>query len=172
MLYCHTLSVWPFNTCFVDIFLYIAKCLSCLLISYIAVRNLHSMHTFVFVEFFWRVAFGKLQTCSLKTTYLQMCTVVKVIAFCWSVCVDCLALSISSDFWLCWLGHEAWHGIRGLGSRVRVLVFAVYPKTVVAPLYVHVQGLLSYLWDFSIHVLTCLSHHTWGVGGWGAHLTM
>jgi hypothetical protein len=26
-----------------------------------------------------------------------------------------LALSISSDFWLCWLVHEAWHGIRAQG---------------------------------------------------------
>jgi hypothetical protein len=29
--------------------------------------------------------------------------------------VDCLALSISSDFWLCWLVYEAWHGIRAQG---------------------------------------------------------
>jgi hypothetical protein len=49
-----------------------------------------------------------------------------------------LSLSISSDFWLRWLMHEAWHGIRAQGLEFESWFLQFIVKIVVAPLCAHV----------------------------------
>jgi hypothetical protein len=86
--------------------------------------------------------------------------------------VNCLALSISSDFWLRWLVHEAWHGIRVQGLEFESWFSQFIVKIVVAPLCVHVLTFSSlvcvHVLTFSspvwFHVLTFSSpliRHTW-----------
>ena len=80
-----------------------------------------------------------------------------------SVYVDCLALSICSDFWLRWLLHEAWHGIRVHGLEFRVLAFAIYPKNCYCPPLPSSESTYMPL-ELYLRVSTCwlVSRHTWG----------
>jgi len=69
---------------------------------------------------------------------------------CWSVYVDCLALSISLDLWLHWLVHDTWHGIRAQGLDFESRLSQFIQNLLITP---------PYLWDF-MHVLASPSH-TW-----------
>jgi hypothetical protein len=74
-----------------------------------------------------------------------------------------LALSISSDFWVRWLVHEAWHGIRAQGLEFESWFSQFIVKIAVAPLCVHV---LTFSSPICVHVLTFSSPVTREWGCW------
>jgi hypothetical protein len=57
----------------------------------------------------------------------------------------------SSDFWLRWLVHEAWHGIRAQGLEFESWFSQFIVKIAVAPLCVH---MLTFSSPVCVHVLT------------------
>jgi hypothetical protein len=73
--------------------------------------------------------------------------------------VDYLALSIRTNFWLRWLVHEAWHGIRAQSLEFESSLSQFIQKLLLPPSESTYMPLELYLW-----VSTCwlVSRHTWG----------